>query len=242
MLPCPFAQADAADAHALQPLVAGAQVVLHCCGLDPARAEALTAAAAAAHRWPTLVVASSIAARRPADWSLAEDAATPLPDDAFGLDLGRANQLVAAQWQGPLHIALLPQLVTPGDPRDRLAEWLARARQGQARLAGTGRQHPALLLATDAAQLLADLAGRQESTGTTQLANPRQESALDLAEALLEGAGLAGLAMATGSQDRALAGGDELLNLAKMKALWPNRRWPSLRDQLRAAAAAWPDC
>lgn len=239
-LPGLFVQADAGDARALQPLLASARVVLHCCGLDQAKAQALTTAAAAVDRWPTLVVASSIAARRPADWTLAEDTPTPDPDDEFGRGLSLGNRWLTAHWQGPLHIALLPQLVATGEPRDRLAQWLQRARQGQASIAGTGRQRPALLVATDAARLLADLGERSDSTGTTQLANPRQESALDLAKALLEGAGLAEVPLKTGSDDRALSGGDERLNLGKMLALWPNYPWPSLLDQLRAAAATWP--
>lgn len=234
-----FLEVDAEDGLRLAELLPRCHAVLHLCAHDRPRAQALIAAAAQVGHWPTLVVASSIAERRPQDWLLSEDQVTSPPQDAFGLTLREANDQLLAGWQGPLHIALLPQLFAAGDPRDRLAMWLAEADHGALGLPGTGQQHPALIDVLDASRLLADLAELPRGVGRVVLGHPQPQTAMAIAQAALAGSGQSQVPIALGGAGRALSGGDERLNLGKQQRLWPDYPWQPLLQQVRTAAATW---
>lgn len=224
-----FVAADRLNIKAVAELLAGADAVVDLCGFDGVDAEALIQAARLSGRTGLRLLAASSVAERPiSHWNQPETAASPLPDDAYGLHKRQYSSILLQNWPGQTLAALLPNLVQtePLDPR--LREWWRQAAQsGIAQIPGSGQQIPALLPARVAADLLALLVDRPDVTGRIALACPQAPPVVELARAFF-GAMTPAPALQPGAPAGLFSGGAEVLALDAMLAALPEYPWPDL--------------
>ncbi len=253
-----FVRGDRRDIARLRAALDGCDAVLDLCGMDAMDAAALVEAWLGCERPPRrLVLASSLAERRPERWAehpgghAALDR-EPLPEDSYGQGKRalRAGCIAGLPTGVEACALLLPQLLAVDDAASRERAYLEVAQaEGVLRLPGGGAQRPCVVAVdTAAAALVALAAGATTDLGRPwQITPAQQPTQRALARALLDGAGLQAIAIVegawTGVGRMPHAGGEERVDGAPLRALLPALPWPdllTLQGALGARLAARP--
>ena len=204
---------DRRNCQQLSQVLAQADAVIDLCCFDSATAEGLLQACP---RQLPLIFASSIAEREPAYWSLPESQLGPEPADPYGQGKRAAAELLLHHWQGPLLVALLPQLVCLDDRGEQALAYLTTAAQtGQVALAGNGDQQIATLECRAVARLFAQWLANPHGQTRVQLNHPQPQTLRTLVDALMQGAELSPK-IVTGARRGPHSGGDEPLYTGSM--------------------------
>lgn len=241
--PHSFVAGHRRDVGRLRAVLDGCDAVLDLCGMDGDDAAALVEAWTGCERPPRrLVLASSLAERRPARWSEHPSGHAalehePPPEDDYGQGKRalRAGCVAGLPVDVQICSLLLPQLLAVDDDDSRQRAYLEAAlTEGVLRLPGGGTQRPCVVAVETAAAALVALAlgAAPDRGGVFQIAPLQQPPQRSLARALLDGAGLEAVDIVEGAWAgpgrMPHAGGEERVDGAPLRGLLPVLPWPDL--------------